>query len=128
MAFGYNGRILRIDLSTKEIIVEEQDEYFYRIYGGGACLGAYYLLKEMSPGTDPLSPDNIIVFAGSVVNGVPVPGFARSAIVFKSPLTGAIADSQAAGYFGPELKFAGFDAIVIKGKSKKPVYLWIHDG
>lgn len=128
MAFGYNGKILRIDLSTKEIIVEEPDECFYRIYGGGSCLGAYYLLKEMSPGVDPLSPDNIIVFAGSVVNGIPVPGFARSSIVFKSPLTGTIADSQAGGYFGPELKFAGFDAIVIKGKSKKPVYLWIHDG
>ena len=128
MPFGYNGKILRVDLSRKEVTVEEPDEYFYRTYGGGACLGAYYLLKEMSPGVEPFSPDNIIIFAGSVVNGVPVPGFARSGIVFKSPLTGAIADTQAAGYFGPELKFSGFDAIIVKGKSKKPAYLWIHDG
>ena len=128
MPFGYNGKILRVGLSKREIKVEEPDEYFYRTYGGGSCLGAYYLLKEMSPGVDPFSPDNIIVFAGSVVNGAPVPGFARSGIVFKSPLTGAIADSQAAGYFGPELKFSGFDAIVIKGKSEKPAYLWVHDG
>ena len=128
MPFGYNGKVSRVDLSKGEIKVEEPDEYFYRTYGGGACLGAYYLLKEMSPGVEPFSPDNIIVFAESVVNGAPVPGFARSGIVFKSPLTGAIADTQAAGYFGPELKFSGFDAIIIKGKSEKPVYLWIHDG
>ncbi|MBE0477761.1 aldehyde ferredoxin oxidoreductase family protein, partial [Candidatus Aerophobetes bacterium] len=117
----------RVDLSKKEIKVEERDELFYRTYMGGSCLGTYYLLKEMKPGLDAFSPDSIIVFAGSVVNGAPVPGFARSGIVFKSPLTGAIADTQAAGYFGPELKFAGFDAIVVKGKSDKPVYLWIHD-
>jgi len=128
MPFGYNGKILRVDLSKGEIKVEEPDEHFYRTYGGGSSLGAYYLLKEMSPGVDPFSPDNIIVFAGSVVSGAPVPGFARSGIVFKSPLTGAIADTQAAGYFGPELKFAGFDAIIVKGKSEKPVYLWIQDG
>jgi aldehyde:ferredoxin oxidoreductase len=128
MPFGYNGKILCVDLSQREIKVEERDEYFYRTYGGGSCLGVYYLLKEMAPGVDPFSPDNIIVFAGSVVNGAPVPGFARSGIVSKSPLTGAIADTQAAGYFGPELKFSGFDAIVIKGKSKEPVYLWVHDG
>lgn len=128
MPFGYNGKILRVDLSKGQITVEEPDEYFYRTYGGGSPLGAYYLLKEMSPGVNPFSPDNIMVFAGSVVSGAPVPGFARSGIVFKSPLTGAIADTQAAGYFGPELKFAGFDAVVIKGKSEEPVYLWIHDG
>ncbi len=128
MPFGYNGKILRVDLSKGQITVEEPDEFFYRTYGGGSPLGAYYLLKEMSPGVDPFSPDNIMVFAGSVVSGAPVPGFARSGIVFKSPLTGAIADTQAAGYFGPELKFAGFDAIIVRGKSEEPVYLWIHDG
>jgi len=88
MPFGYNGKILRVYLSRKGIRVEEPDKYFYRTYGGGACLGAYYLLKEMGPGVDPFSSDNIIVFAGSVVNGAPIPGFARSAIVFKSPRDG----------------------------------------
>ncbi len=128
MPFGYNGKILRVDLSKGEVKVDEPDEYFYRTYAGGSSLGAYYLLKDMPPGVDPFSPDNIVVFAGSVISGAPVPGFARSGIVFKSPLTGAIADTQAAGYFGPELKFSGFDAIVIRGKSKEPVYLWLHDG
>ncbi|MBC7190347.1 aldehyde ferredoxin oxidoreductase family protein [Candidatus Aerophobetes bacterium] len=127
MPFGYNGKILKVNLTEKKVEIEEPDEYFYRTYMGGSCLGAYYLLKEMAPGTDPFSPESIIVFAGSVVTGAPAAGFARSGIIFKSPLTGAIADTQAAGYFGPELKFAGFDAIVIRGKSEKPVYLWVHD-
>jgi len=127
MPFGYTGNILRIDLSEKKVEVEQPTEYFYRTYGGGACFGAYYLLKELPPKVDPFSLDNIIIFAGSVVNGAPVPGFARCSIIFKSPLTGAIADTQAGGYFGPEMKFAGFDAIVIKGKADKPVYVWVHD-
>lgn len=128
MPFGYNGKILRVDLSNKIISVDEPDESFYRTYGGGSCLGAYYLLKELEPGIDPLNPDNLLIFAGSVVTGAPVPGFARSAIVSKSPLTGAIGESQAGGFFGPELKFAGYDAIVVKGKAEKPVYLSIRDG
>ncbi len=128
MPFGYNGKILRVDLSNKIISVDEPDEYFYRTYGGGSCLGAYYLLKELEPGIDPLNPDNPLIFAGSVVTGAPVPGFARSAIISKSPLTGTIGESQAGGFFGPELKFAGYDAIVVKGKAEKPVYLSIRDG
>lgn len=128
MAFGYNGKILRVDLTGKKISVDEPSEYFYRTYGGGSCLGAYYLLKELKPGIDPLSADNLLIFTGSVVTGVPAPGFARSAIVSKSPLTGTIGESQAGGFFGPELKFAGYDAIVIKGKAEKPVYLSIRDG
>ena len=128
MIYGYNGKILRVDLSTENITVEENDEYFYRTYMGGATLGAYYLLKEQRAGIDPLSPENIIVFACSVVTGAPVPGFSRSAIISKSPLTGAIADSQAGGFWGPELKFAGYDAIVVKGKAIDPVYLFLQDG
>lgn len=128
MPLGYNGKILRVDLTSRKIEVDEHDEIFYRTYGGGSCMGAYYLLKEMPPGVDPLGPENIFFIGGSVVNGAPVPGFCRTGIVSKSPLTGAIADTQAGGYFGPELKFAGFDAIVVKGKAEQPVYLWVHDG
>jgi len=128
MPYGYNGKILRVDLSREEIAIEENDEYFYRTYMGGATLGVYYLLKEQKAGVNPLSPENIIVFACSVVTGTPAPGFSRYAIVSKSPLTGAISDTQAGGFWGPELKFAGYDAIVIKGKAKSPVYLFIQDG
>jgi len=128
MAYGYWGKMLRVDLTRNEISVEEHDEVFYRTYIGGACLGAYYLLRELNPGVDALSPENIIVFAPSVVTGTPVSGFSRHAVIAKSPLTGTINDSQAGGFWGPELKFAGFDAVVVKGKAEKPVYLWIHDG
>lgn len=128
MPYGYNGRILRVDLSREEIAIEENDEYFYRTYIGGATLGAYYLLKEQKAGVDPLSPENIIVIAPSIVTGTSAPGFSRYAIVSKSPLTGAIADTQAGGFWGPELKFSGYDAVVIKGKAENPVYLFIQDG
>lgn len=128
MPYGYNGKILRVDLSTQDIRVEENDEYFFRTYMGGATLGAYYLLKEQKAGVDPFSPENIIVFACSIVTGTPAPGFSKNAIVSKSPLTGAIGDTQAGGFWGPELKFAGYDAIVVKGKAKSPVYLFIQDG
>ena len=128
MTYGYNGKILRVDLSTGVIRIEEHDEYFYRTYMGGATLGAYYLLKEQKAGVDPFNLENIMVIAPSIVTGTPAPGFSRYAIVSKSPLTGAIADTQAGGFWGPELKFAGYDAIVIKGKAKNPVYLFIQDG
>jgi aldehyde:ferredoxin oxidoreductase len=128
MAFGYWGKILRIDLSRGEISTDEHDENWYRTYVGGACIGAYYLLRELAPGTDPLHPDNIIVFAPSIVTGTAAPGFSRHAVISKSPLTGMLSDSQAGGFWGPELKFAGYDAIVVQGRSEKPVYLWVHDG
>lgn len=128
MAYGYNGKILKVNLSTKEIGVDEHDEYFYRTYMGGATLGAYYLLKEMKPKIDAFDPEALIVFAPSILTGTPAPGFARHSVICKSPLTGAIADSQAGGFWGPELKFAGYDAIVVKGRASEPVYLWISDG
>jgi len=128
MAYGYNGRILKVNLSTKEVGVDEPDEYFYRTYMGGATLGAYYLLKEMRPKIDAFDPEALIVFAPSILTGTPAPGFARHSVVGKSPLTGTIADSQAGGFWGPELKFAGYDAVVVKGRASEPVYLWINDG
>ncbi len=128
MAYGYNGNIAHINLTTGEITVEHPDEVFYRTYMGGGCLGAYYLLREMEGGVDPLSPDNVLVLTASIVTGTPIAGFSRHAVVTKSPLTNAFLDSQAGGFWGPELKFSGFDAVVIRGKSEQPVYLYINDG
>ncbi len=125
---GYTGKILHVDLSTGSFIVEEPDERFYRKYIGGACMGAYYLLKEMDGGIDAFDARNVIVFALSSITGVSISGNARHCVTSKSPLTGTIASSEGGGFWSPELKFAGFDAIVIKGKASKPVYLWIHDG
>ena len=128
MPYGYNGKILHVNLSTKEITTEEPSQEFYRKYFGGSALAMHYILKEMPKGADPLGSDNVLVLALSVVTGTPISGQSRITIAAKSPLTGAIGDSQGGGFFPAELKFAGFDAIVIKGKSDKPVYLWIKDG
>ena len=125
MPYAYTGRILRVDLTSREITVEEKDEKFYRTYLGGGALGGYYLMKEMPPKVDSYDPRNIIVFAAGVTTGVPAPGLPRFGVVTKSPLTGAIGDSQAAGHFGPEMKFAGYDAIVVTGKADSLVYLWV---
>ncbi|MCK4785415.1 MAG: aldehyde ferredoxin oxidoreductase, partial [Desulfobacteraceae bacterium] len=128
MHLGYNGKILRIDLATQKITVETPSEVFYRTYIGGGGLSLYYLLRELQVGTDPLSPENVLVFACSVLTGIPMSGMSRYTIAARSPLTGGFGESEAGGYWGPELKRAGFDAIIIKGKSEKPVYIWIHDG
>jgi aldehyde:ferredoxin oxidoreductase len=125
---GYSGKILHVDLGTGSLSVESPDEAFYRTYIGGACMGAYYCMKEIPVGADALSPENVLVFAISSVVGAPISGNARHCVTAKSPLTGGIASSEAGGYWGPELRFAGFDAVVVKGRSPKPVYLWIHEG
>lgn len=128
MSFGYQGKILRVDLSTGKNEIEEPGELFYRTYWGGACLGAYFLLKEMKGGEEPFSPSNLLIFATGPLTGVPVPGLAKHSVLAKSPLTGGIGESQSEGFWGSELKLAGFDALIIKGRSDKPVYLWIHNG
>ena len=128
MPKGYNGKILRVNLTDRIIDVEEPNETVYRRYLGGRALALYYLLREVDAGVDAFDASNKIVFATSVVTGAPIPGTSRYSVVSKSPLTGAYGESEAGGFFGPELKFAGFDAVVIEGKADKPVYLWIHDG
>ena len=128
MTKGYNGRILRVDLEREIIDIEYPDEMIYRRYLGGGELALYYLLNELKPKSDPLGPDNILVFAGSVISGTPAAGLSRFSVAAKSPLTSFFGESEAGGWWIPELKSAGFDAIIIKGKADKPVYLWIHDG
>lgn len=128
MVNGYNGKILHVNLTNKQMRVEEPGEAFYRKYMGGSALAMHYILSEMPSGVDPLGPDNVLVLALSVLTGSPISGQSRMTAAAKSPLTGAIGDSQGGGFFPAELKFAGFDAIVIKGKAEKPVYLWINEG
>jgi aldehyde:ferredoxin oxidoreductase len=128
MFSGYHGRILRVDLSQARVSIEEPDEVFYRRYLGGAGLVAYYLLKEVPPGTDPLDPENRLVFACGPLTGVPLAGSGRNAIGARSPLTGAMGEADVGGFWGAELKAAGFDATVVQGQARSPVYLWVHDG
>ena len=128
MPNGYNGKILRVDLTSGTVTVEEPGEIVYRTYLGGGGLASYYLLRELKPGIDPLSADNILVFASSVISGAPIAGMVRYTVAAKSPLTGAYGEAEAGGFWGPELKFSGFDAVIITGKAAKPSYLWINDG
>ncbi|MHB9099295.1 MAG: aldehyde ferredoxin oxidoreductase family protein [Syntrophales bacterium] len=128
MPYGYNGKILRVDLTTGVMKEEEPGEVVYRTYLGGGGLASYYLLRELRAGIDPLSPDNILIFASNVISGAPIAGMSRFTVAAKSPLTGAYGEAEAGGFWGPELKFAGFDAVIITGKAAKPSYLWINDG
>jgi aldehyde:ferredoxin oxidoreductase len=95
---------------------------------GGSALGLHYLLHNTPAGTDPFSPENTLVLALGVLTGAPISGQSRMTAVAKSPLTEAVGDAQCGGFFPAEMKFAGFDAVVIRGCSPRPVYLWLHDG
>lgn len=128
VAYGHNGRILRVDLSNRTTAEEQVPETIYRRYLGGGALSLYYLLKELKPGVDPLGPENVLVFATSAATGTPAFGFSRFTVAAKSPLTHAFGETEAGGWWGPELKFSGFDAIIIKGRADSPVYLWIQNG
>jgi aldehyde:ferredoxin oxidoreductase len=128
MAFGYVGKILRVNLSNDKIQVENPEENFYRRYFGGRGFVSYFLLRETKPRLDPLSPDNRLIFATGVLTGAPFSGSGRNSVGAKSPLTGAYGDAEVGGFWGAELKHAGFDAIVVEGKAKTPAYLWVHDG
>ena len=126
--YGFNDKILKVDLTGRVCKVEAPGERFYRRFLGGRSLGLHYLLKSLKPEIDPLGPENILIFATGVTTGAPLPGFSRYSVVAKSPLTGGFGEAEAGGFWGAELKFAGFDAVVVEGSSRSPVYLWIHDG
>jgi len=128
MPFGYTGKILHVDLSRRKIEIEEPEEVFYRSYLGGRGIGYHYLLRDMPARVDALAPENVFTLATGAMTGVPIAASCRFAAVGKSPLTGTAGESEAAGFFGPELKKAGFDAIVFRGRSEAPVYLWVTEG
>ena len=128
MSFGYHGKILHVDLTHAKFEVEYPKDDFYRNYMGGSAIGLYYLLQNTPAQCEPFDPANTLTLSVSVLTGVPISGQSRLSAVAKSPLTGAVGDSQSGGFFPARLKFAGFDAIVIHGRSEHPVYLWIHEG
>lgn len=122
---GYHNKILRVDLTTGAISVEEPGEKFFRMYYGGWNMIAHYLLTETEPDIDPLGPDNLLIFAPGILTGVPLGGGGRNAVGAKSPLTGGFGAGEVGGVWGAELRRAGWDGIVIKGQAATPVYLWI---
>ena len=128
MQGAFTGTYLRVDLTQGTTAVEQFPELDYRMFMGGAAMAAAILMRELKPGVDPLGPDNILVFSTSPLNGIPLSGTNRFTAAAKSPLTDGYGEGEAGGWWGPELKFAGFDGIIVTGQSPKPVYLWICDG
>lgn len=127
--FGYAGKIGRVNLTDGTVRYEHPDNNFYRKYFGGRGIIGYYLLKEVPPHVDPLGAENKLIFATGLVTGTPVAGSGRHSVGAKSPLTGGWGEAEAGGFWGTELKRAGLDALIIEGKSPKPVYLWVtNDG
>ena len=128
MPHGYHGKILHVNLSDLSWEVETPPEEFYRKYMGGSALGMYYVLKNTPPNVGPFDPENTLALTLSVLTGVAISGQSRLTAAAKSPLTGAIGDSQSGGFFPAEMKFAGFDGVILYGKAENPVYLWINEG
>ena len=128
MPTGYNGVLLRVNLSAGTLETVEFPEEFYRTYMGGGAVGAYFLLKETQGGLDPLDERNILTLAPSIVTGCRVSGVSRCSAVALSPLTGAVGEGQAGGDIGPAIKLAGLDAIVITGRAERPSYLFVDNG
>jgi len=122
---GWTGKILRVDLSTCNISTENIDEEVLHLYLGGRGLGAYLVNNEVPPETDPLGADNILAFCTGGLTGVRVPTGGRSSMSTLSPLTGTIFDANTGSTFGVRLKWAGYDALVVSGKSETPVWLQV---
>lgn len=117
-----------MDLGERRTWTEDLDEATFRKRPGGRAMIAHYLLTELPAGTDPLSPDNLLVFAPGVLTGTPLSGASRHSIGARSPLTGGFGEAEVGGFWGAELKRAGWDGIVVRGAASAPVYLWIKDG
>jgi aldehyde:ferredoxin oxidoreductase len=128
MAAAYHGKILKVNLTTGAHEVETVPEVIYRRYLGGGALATYFLLRDLPAGIDPLGPENRLIFMTSVINGTSLSGANRYTAAAKSPLSGGFGEAEAGGYWGPELKAAGYDGIIITGAAERPVYLYIKDG
>ncbi len=125
---GWTGKTVKINLTDSSITETNSDQNILQSFIGGRGLGVKLYYDAVKPDIDPLSPENILIFATGPLTGTAAPMSGRHAMVSKSPLTGTIFDSSSGGFFGKELKFAGIDAIVIKGAAEDPVYISIENG
>ncbi|MEM3056724.1 MAG: aldehyde ferredoxin oxidoreductase N-terminal domain-containing protein, partial [Candidatus Bathyarchaeia archaeon] len=125
--YGYAGRILRIDLTRERTKVQELEGDLARGFLGGRGLNSKRLYEEVSRHVDPLSPENKLMFSTGPLVGTMFPTASRFNVSAKSPLTGILGDSNAGGHFAAELKFAGYDQVIIEGRSRRPVYIFIDD-
>jgi aldehyde:ferredoxin oxidoreductase len=117
-----------IDLTTRIVRVEETPQELIRKFVGGRGLNMYYLWKNLRPNTDPLSPENVLIIGTGLLTGTGAPNSGRHSITFKSPESHILGDANIGGFLGPELRYAGFDRLIITGRASSPVYLWINDG
>ncbi|RLF25414.1 MAG: aldehyde:ferredoxin oxidoreductase, partial [Thermoplasmata archaeon] len=124
---GYSDRVLRVDLSSGKSTVEDLDEKEVKLFLGGLALAAYRLYKEVPGGADPLGKENKLIFSPGLLVGTGLPTLSKSTFVFKSPLTGGFGRAVAGAKMGVALKKAGYDLLIVEGKSKAPVYLRIKD-
>ncbi len=124
---GYAGRLLRVDLSTGRSWVESLDERRARLYLGGRGLGARILLDEVPAGADPMGPDNRLVLAMGPLAGTFAPGSGRYTVLAKSPATDGFGEAYTGGFVAHEVKYAGYDGIVVQGRAAEPVYLAIRN-
>ncbi len=127
MLYGYGGKVLRVNLTSGTFSVEPLEQELARLYMGGRGFNMRRLYDEIPARLDGLSPENKMFFSVGPLVGTMFPGAARFNVSAKSPQTGILGDSNAGGFFGPELKFAGFDQVIIEGKAPEPVYLYIHN-
>ena len=125
---GWTGKILRVDLTTRKIADEVLDPIVARDYIGGRGLGIYYLNRELDPTVEPLSPENMMCLFTGPLTGTRAATGARYMIMTKSPLTGALTTSNSGGHFPTEMKRAGYDGIIIKGRADQPTYLYVTPG
>ena len=127
MANSFWGKLLRVDLTNGTIKEEGIPEEKMKMFLGARGLGSKYLADEIDPKIDPLSPENKLIFAPGPLSGTTAPTGGRYDVITKGPLTGTIAASNSGGFFGAEVKFAGYDMIIVEGRSEKPVYISIRD-
>jgi len=126
--YGYHRKVADINLSLMNYRVIELPEYLYKAFIGGSGLGVALLIKYVSIHTDPYGSDNTIIYLVGPLTGTLAASTARFAVVSKSPLTNLLAEGTAGGRFGPLLKKSGFDALIIRGKADKPIFILAYDG
>ena len=124
---GYQNKILRVDLGKKEWRSEPLNMNWAKDYLGGKGLGIKYLYEELKPGTAPLSADNKMILITGPFTGTLIPCSGKLALITRSPATGTILDCSIGGHFAAELKYAGYDGLILEGKADVPSYLYVED-
>ncbi len=127
LSHGYTGTLLRINLTNRSVTREPLERRLAEQFVGGRGLASYLLYREMDPAIDALSPESKLLFGTGPLTGTGAVAGSRFVVVGKAPLTGTIACSNSGGFFGPELKFAGYDFVIFEGAAERPVYVWIDD-